>query len=239
MAIGAGTISVIINNLRSADETRATGNNEVYSLNDWVYCDPKNGADCSISNYWTPFDQNTTCYRWSVFTDDDTASDSTIKLILDHNIAHADFTEKDAAMNNIVNTWEDYAGTASFATEAEIMNAMRLDYSPTLSNNSINGGEKNTNLMANNCYYLNGAKVNHAGFWTTNAYDDTHAYTFTEFGNNSVVESTKSRGVRPVIIADKSKLTAEPSKKDITSTVLNSASNKYLHSSTQYGGSNL
>ena len=43
-----------------------------YKLNTFFFFDPVTNSPCNENNYWTPFDQSTTCYRFVSITSDDT-----------------------------------------------------------------------------------------------------------------------------------------------------------------------
>ena len=57
-----------------------------YTLEDYVFFDPVSSSPCDYTNYWTPYNQNTTCYRFVVLNPNDTASEPTIKVLLDHDV---------------------------------------------------------------------------------------------------------------------------------------------------------
>ena len=38
--------------------------NIAYNLSTFFFFDPITNIPCTESNYWTPFDNNTSCYRW-------------------------------------------------------------------------------------------------------------------------------------------------------------------------------
>ena len=63
-----------------------------YTLEDYVFFDPVSSSPCDYTNYWTPYNQNTTCYRFVVLNPNDTASEATIKVLLDHDVDYG--TEK-------------------------------------------------------------------------------------------------------------------------------------------------
>ena len=62
-----------------------------YKLNTLFYFDPETNNKCDETNYCTPFNQKTTCYRFINLELKDTSEKETIKLIIVHNIAYSDF----------------------------------------------------------------------------------------------------------------------------------------------------
>ena len=64
----------------------------VFKQNTFFFFDPVSNKRCNEKNYWTPFDQSTTCYRFVSVTDNDTDKNNTIRIMLDHNIAISNFS---------------------------------------------------------------------------------------------------------------------------------------------------
>ena len=62
-----------------------------YKLNNFFFFDPVTNNPCDETNYWTPFDQSTTCYRFVSITSDDTEEKPSIRIMLDHNIGVSNF----------------------------------------------------------------------------------------------------------------------------------------------------
>ena len=52
-----------------------------YNLSTFFFFDPISNTPCTEKNYWTPFDKDTSCYRWISITCPDT-NISKIKLLL-------------------------------------------------------------------------------------------------------------------------------------------------------------
>ena len=63
-----------------------------FKQNSFFFFDPITNNPCNENNYWTPFDNTTTCYRWISITYP-ASNLSTIKLMLDHNIATSSFSD--------------------------------------------------------------------------------------------------------------------------------------------------
>ena len=220
----------------------ADSGNKVYKFDDWIYYDPINGGTtCNETNYWTLYNQNTSCYRWFLI-ENDSADNSTLKLILDHSIATTAFDGIEEALNGVRTTWLDYGGNVRVITQSEIDIAMALTANgvsyPTLDNISVKAGAVNYRLATNSLYYINGVKTNTGGFWSSTLYnaDNSYAYTITEFGNNRLVKATETRGVRPVITVGKAKLAVGSGVTNVSDLLSQDAVYKYTYDRTQYDG---
>ena len=55
-------------------------------LNNFLFFDPVSNKLCNEDNYWTPFDNITTCYRFVSLEVNDTINNTKIRIMLDHNI---------------------------------------------------------------------------------------------------------------------------------------------------------
>ncbi len=231
----AGFVGSMMNNTFAANSyTR-------YEFQDWIYYDPVNGnQNCNVRNYWTLWNKNTTCYRFFMVDHDDTTSKSTLRLVLDHDVSRTTFDKVENVLANTRAVWKDYTGTLGLMSEDDVVNAMELTMKPTLSNISIDAdGFVVYRYVANTMYYNNGTKVNYAGWWTSDLYpdDNGYAYAITENGNNRLVEVTRTRGVRPMIILDKTKIASSSQDvTDITELAKNADLYKYAFDPQTYGG---
>ena len=258
----SGAIAIGINNINPGLNSSAT--NVKYEFQDWIFYDPVTGSsNCNGSNYWTQWDQDTTCYRFFAVDPNEEDNDGdTIQLILDHDVGYGTFDNANNVLTTGTANWADYknsGGTVSLMSENELASAMKLgDARPTVTIKdgekkftSINGGKVRTDgvdprnivvtrYATNALYYDNGQEVNHVGWWTSTPYDadDTYAYSVTEHGNNRLRERSDSRlGVRPVITLNKNKITGSSKDiTDITNLTKNASLYKYKYSSQTYGG---
>lgn len=231
----AGLVGGVINN------TFAANSYTKYEFQDWIYYDPVSGSsNCNASNYWTLWNKDTTCYRFFMVDHDDTTSKSTLRLVLDHDVSRVTFDKVENVLMNTRTAWNDYTGTLGLMSENDVVNAMGLTETPTLSNISIDAdGFVVYRYVANTMYYNNGVKVNHAGWWTSDLYpdDNGYAYAITENGNNRLVEVTRTRGVRPMITLDKTKIASSSQDvTDITELAKNADLYKYAFDPQTYGG---
>ena len=62
-----------------------------FNLSTFFYFDPVTNNPCNEKNYWTLFDNSTTCYRFVSITNPDTNKSNTIRIMLDHNIGTSNF----------------------------------------------------------------------------------------------------------------------------------------------------
>ena len=217
----------------SFSQVFADGTYTAYLIDDYLYYDPVTGNECNENNYWGVYNQDTTCYRWFMLTQNDTSAKSSLRLVLDHDIAFDTWSQIDTHIGAIRSQWTRYAGEITVATEDEIDDAMGLTLRgvarPTLENISVNAGFANYRLAANTIYYNDGAVRDDYGWWSGTSYpaDNSYAYTITEYGNNRLVPKTSSRGIRPVIELQKSEVVRGSRLEDITNLVSSANKNEF------------
>lgn len=217
---------------------------KVYDLEDFVYFDPVTNNSCNETNYWTVYNQDTTCYRFIVLDSNDTSSSSTLKIMLDHNVWQGRFDSYADNLKNATSNWKRHIGTVDIIDEETVSKLMGLTEKPTLDNISVNGGKPYLYFTTNSLYVVDSKQYAYWGFWTKDVYEDdkNYAYTITEFGNNRLVSTVKQsngkyaeRGIRPVITVNKSLLNTS-SLRDITSFLENGAEYKFQYTSQKYDG---
>ncbi len=186
----------------------------VYRIGEYVYYNPIKGTTCS--NYWTPYN-NVNCYRFFVIEDSDT-SNSQVKVMLDHDIGFASWTDRKTELNKL--NWVDEKGqklTPSIITKKQIYNILKIDtskspakktdgYSAISPDVKVSFTYINSFYFLNNKQYLNGKeKASPPGYWTNNSAtdDSNYALCVTYTGNINYAKKTGSRGIRPVITLNK------------------------------------
>ena len=248
IATAISAITIIKNN--ETLETFAANTYEAYAWGEWVYYDPVNHSSCNESNYWTPFSQNTTCYRWFLI-EEDSSSQSTLKLILDHNLTTSTW---DNLQNTLSSSTNDWTGINNIAimTESQARIAMQIQNQdpPTLSSDGAGSYTSSSisptgstgvslklyRLATSSLYFNNGARYTTGGFWlndyTTDPNGEKWGYEITEYGNNKLAKANGARGVRPIIVLPKNAtgLTHESSPKNIS----NNASTYYESGQISY-----
>lgn len=208
---------------------------EKYSITDFAFYDPISNSKCNETNYWTVYNQNTTCYRFIVLEDNDTPEKDTITLMLDHNIANDTYTNYQTILEKEKKNWTNYQGDFTLIDENTISKFMKLTTRPEISSENPdaisvnNNGRVYSGFMLNSYYYKDGNLTNYAGFWSKDLYpkDKNYAYTITEYGNNRLVDITQRRGIRPVITISKEKLNKSSSYIDISNKITKSYSYHY------------
>ena len=205
---------------------------EKYDFDEYLFYDPVSEKECTYQNFWTIYNTDTTCYRFINITKDDTTSNSTVKAILDHNVALTTYNSYQTALNNAMQKWVKYQGTYDILDETTVYDLLRLTQRPTLENISVNGGAPYLSLTINSIYYFNSKETNTYGFWIKDLYpdDNTYAYTITEYGNNRLTKTNLKRGVRPVVYLDKTKVTKMKPYTDIGSIIKNGTNYNYARS---------
>ena len=96
----------------------------IYNLSTFFFFDPVTNLPCNQKNYWTQFDNETSCYRWISITNPDTNTSSTIKLMLDHNIATSTFIDYQNILNQKTKNWVGYNNIIDIIDEETIYNLM-------------------------------------------------------------------------------------------------------------------
>ena len=82
-----------------------------YRLDDYVFFDPVSTNKCNYTNYWTYYNQDTTCYRFIILDSNDTTSKSTIKIMLDHDVGYDTYDNYQSVLTNKTSNWTRYTGT--------------------------------------------------------------------------------------------------------------------------------
>lgn len=208
---------------------------EKYSITDYAYFDPINNKQCDETNYWTFYNQDTTCYRFIVLEDNDTADQENLKIMLDHNIASDTYNNYENVLKQTKEKWTNYQGDLDIIDEDTIVKFMKLSTKPEISAENPDAISVNNNgltysrFMFNSYYYDNKELKNYYGFWSKDLYpsDQTYAYTITEYGNNRLVGITNKRGIRPVLNISKKQLTKSSPYLDYTSKITKKYSYPY------------
>ena len=196
----------------------------IYNFSTYFFFDPKSSSPCDEKNYWTPFDNMTTCYRWISITINDTNS-SSIKLMLDHNIAKSNFLEYKNILKNITSDWSRLKDSIDIIDEDSIYNLMQYDNKPD--KDHIAKPSVITNPFSSQSYYVYDGKVtNDKGYWTKTSYDEETAYAIDLEGNNEIISKESIYGLRPVINIKKNLLKIDSGFINITEIIKKS---NYIH----------
>ena len=105
---------------------------QVYNFDEYVFYDPVNNNECTYKNYWTIYNQDTTCYRFITITKDDTSDKDTLKVILDHNVAISKYSDYEAVLVNTMGKWIRYNGEYDILDEDTAYDIMSLTERPTI-----------------------------------------------------------------------------------------------------------
>ena len=70
-----------------------------YTLEDYAYFDPLTTNPCNETNYWTYYNKNTSCYRFIVLNPNDSASNETLKVMLDHDVGSATYDQASSVLS--------------------------------------------------------------------------------------------------------------------------------------------
>ena len=199
-------------------DVKATENKE-YRVGDYVYYNPVNQTTCNYKKYWTTTNQKETCYRFLVI-EDSKASNTTVKVMLNHNYISDTYNNYKTQLNNIKSSWTRYQGNMNIISEDEVYSLMKLSKKPGFNSDGTaesihtSSGATLLALRENAQYFIDGKRYNTAGFWTNTSHEknSSYAYSVTEYGNNRPLLKTEKRGIRPVITLNKSDVTDDKTK---------------------------
>ena len=211
---------VIFTKKKSDDNNSETSILEIgiYNLSTFFFFDPVSNNPCTEKNYWTPFDNETTCYRWISITNPDTNTSSTIQLMLDHNIATSTFLEYKKTLEEKTSNWVRYKNTKDIIDEDTIFNLMQYPNKPDKTNKVI--PSVIINPFSSQSYYIYDYKeINQKGYWTKTSFDEETAYTIDYEGNNEVISKTEIYGIRPIINIEKKFLNIDSDVINITNII--------------------
>ena len=206
-----------------------------YKLNNFFFFDPVTNNPCNETNYWTPFDQSTTCYRFVSITPDDTEEKSSITIMLDHNIGLSNFTNYKSALKKMTKNWARYNGTVNIITEKKINNLMKYESMPNKTA-SVPPPYKIGHYCSNSNYMINGKNVNEKGYWTKTSLDESLIYAIDENGKNILAPPSRELGIRPVLQIEKSLLVTDTGVIDISDIVKKAEVIKYKNENLKYDG---
>ena len=191
-----------------------------YNLSTFFFFDPISNNPCNEKNYWTPFDNTTTCYRWISITPSDTNESSTIKLMLDHNIATSTFYDYKNILKNKTSNWSRYKDIIDIIDEDTIYNLMQYPNKPDKINKVVPSVIINP-FSSQSYYIIEGKGIDQKGYWTKTSFDEESAYTIDYNGNNEVITKSQIYGIRPIINIQKNLLNIDSGVIDITEAIKN------------------
>ncbi len=207
----------------------------VYKLNRFFFFDPVTKTPCNETNYWTPYDQSTTCYRFVSITKSDTDKKEKIKIMLDHNIATSSYIDYKKTLKEKTSKWSRYTGTIDIIDEGTIFNLMQYTSKPTEKTPS-SPPIKIGHYYSNSYYINNGKKVNEKGYWTKTVQNGNLIYAINENGQNIITPMNKILGIRPVIEIEKKLLVVDSGVIDITNIIKKANKIQYKHENKKYDG---
>ena len=186
-----------------------------YQQNTYFFFDPVSNAPCDETNYWTPFDQSTTCYRFISVTMNDSESNDKIKIMLDHNIGVSDFSKYKSVLKEKTLKWSRYKGTIDIIDKPLIYKLMKYTKEPTYKSPS-NPPHRLGYFSSNSDYIIKGKSINEKGYWTKTVYKIKFAYAININGVNVISPLQEIYGLRPVLYIEKSLLKTNSKNIDIT-----------------------
>ena len=206
-----------------------------FKQNRFFFFDPVSNTPCNENNYWTPFDQSTTCYRFVSITPNDSTNNEKIKIMLDHNIGTSTYAEYKAELKKATSNWVRYKGTIDIIDEATIYKLMQYTEKPKVKT-PVKPEYKIGHYCSNSDYINKGKKINEKGYWTKTVQSTNTIYAIDENGRNILAPITTKLGIRPVLEIEKNLLVADSGVIDITSIIKRATKIQYNHESTKYDG---
>ena len=196
-----------------------------YNFSTFFFFDPVTNLPCNQKNYWTQFDNETTCYRWISITNHDINTSRTIKLMLDHNIATSTFNNYETVLIQKTKNWVRYKNNIDIIDEETIFNLMQYNNYPDKSKKVIPSVIVNP-FSSQSYYIMKGKEINEKGYWTKTSFDEDTAYAIDYNGNNEVISKLEIYGIRPIINIEKKLLNTDSGVIDITHLIEKS---HYIH----------
>ena len=209
--------------------------NPVYKLNKFFFFDPVTETPCNENNYWTPYDQSTTCYRFVSITNNDSDKKEKIKIMLDHNIATSSYIDYQKTLKEKTSKWSRYKGVIDIIDEGTIFTLMQYTEKPTTKTPST--PPYKIGHYCSNSYYINdGKKVNEKGYWTKTVQNANLIYAIDENCKNTISPMNTILGIRPVIEIEKKLLVVDSDLIDITNIIKKGTKFGFNHETKKYDG---
>ena len=230
-------IFIIIIIIIAVAASSSSGDSKIYPLYNYstfFFFDPVTKNPCNETNYWTPFDKSTTCFRF-ISICNDTNTSNTITLMLDHNLATSNFTNYKNILKNKTSNWSRYKDKIDIIDEATLFKIMKYKKMPNKTSGST-AGPRVYPFFGNSYYIINGTIINEKGYWTKTTYNKTFSYSVDRNGFNSITNNSDKFGIRPVIKIKKSLLTTDNGIVDVTDIVKNGEKIFYNIDDTLYDG---
>ena len=184
-----------------------------YQLNTYFFFGPVSNEVCDETNYWTPFDQSTTCYRFVSVTMND--SEEKDKIMLDHNIGVSDFSKYKAVLKEKTSKWSRYKGTIDLIDEPLKYKLMKYTKEPDYKLPS-KPPHKLGYFSSNSDYIIKGQSINEKGYWTKIIYKIKFAYAIDKNGVNAISPHQEKYWLRLVLNIEKSLLKINSQNIDIS-----------------------
>ena len=212
--------------------------NKQYYLNDLIFYDPVTNSNCNENNYWTIFNQDTTCYRFFSLSIDDTSESETLELILDHDLTSDTFEKAEEILHNYTLNWKN-AKNIELISQQQLFEVLKSSEEPTLQKMKVKA-PYNGHLFTNTKIYNNKNIYNVGGYWTKDLFSEnkSYAYALTDDGYNSLTDINTKLGIRPKITLEKKYIYSIELFSNITNLFFESSSKwvKYPAKEKSYSG---
>ena len=132
--------------------------NKRFNLNDLIFYDPISNLDCKEKNYWTPFNTNTTCFKFLSITNNDTTNSITIDLILDHDLTSETFAKAKEVLQFYTSNWKNILNI-DLISQKRLFEVLKSEQEPNLFNPEIKAPYNghlftNTKIINNKIYIM-------------------------------------------------------------------------------------
>ena len=215
----------------------------MFRLNTFFFFDPVTNEPCNENNYWTPFDQSTTCYRFVSITSKDSIENRNITIMLDHNIGTSNYIDYINVLKDKTANWSRHKDKyiIDIVEEETIFKIMKFKSKPDKTTTSVSPGLRVYYYYGNSDYIINGESTNEKGYWTKTKYDEDYSYAIYIDGYNTINSKTTVLGIRPVLTIEKSLLNIDSGLINITNIIrngelINIKLERTLYDGYRYGG---
>ena len=208
---------------------------EEFEQNTFFFFDPISDKPCTETNYWTPIDNTTTCYRFVHAKIGGSKNYSQIKIMLDHNIATSNFTDYKKVLKEATSNWKRYKGSIDIMDESSIYDLIKYQKLPEI-NSPVEPGPATSHYHLNSYYILDKVIYDQKGFWTKTEYNANNSYSVDVNGKNVVKLKSTILGIRPVLYIKKSVLNVNSEIITISDIIKNGTRKIYQHETKEYDG---
>ena len=227
-------VSVSIKSSKSSNDDSIDVQVEI-KLNNFLFFDPVTDKPCNEDNYWTPFDNSTTCYRFVSLETNDTINKTTIRIMMDHNIGRSNYTDYKKVLKQKTSNWKRFKGDIDIVDKPIIHKIMKAENEPTITASICCVP---TYYTSNSEYIIQGKIIDELGYWTKTIYENNTSYSYAITKDYRLFLGLHNRilGIRPVLEIKKSLLQIDSGVIEISDIIKNGTKIEYEYEKEAYDG---